>query len=184
MPQSLRFNTSIELFEAFPEIEQDISARPTDQGVLDYVNFLVASETPEDAITFCAYLLAPREAVWWGHQCLHHIADVLPNNDVDLMHLAEAWVREPEEDQRTAALAAGMEARVTTPAAWLALAAGWSSGSMLPVGEPEVPAPGFLTARAVNAGVLSGLARVENDARNSTLRAFVDMATQLALGEE
>ncbi|TIW09783.1 MAG: hypothetical protein E5V81_30335, partial [Mesorhizobium sp.] len=38
---------------------------------------LLAGRVPEEAVTFCAYLLPERAAVWWGHECLSHLAELL-----------------------------------------------------------------------------------------------------------
>ena len=71
-------------------------------------------------------------------------------------------------------------AKTKTPGAWMALAAGWSGGSMLRPGRPAVVAPPpYLTAKAVNAGVLGVLARVDRKARATTLRTFVGMGVSL-----
>jgi hypothetical protein len=72
-----------------------------------------------------------------------------------------------------------MAAPAKTPGAWLALGAGWSGGSMAPPGMAPVPPPPFLTARAVNAGVLGGLARVAIKQRAAILSACVTMGVRL-----
>ena len=181
MAQRLRFSTARGLFDAFPAALEDMAARPSDRPSLEFVKELAASPTPEDAITFTAYLLGPREAVWWGHQCLSMLADHLAATDQQLMALAEDWVRHPDEERRNHALEQGMASPTKTPGVWLALAAGWSGGSMMGPDAPPVPPPPYLTARAVNAGVLSVLARVERTRRAATLRAFVDMGSRLAM---
>ena len=168
------------MFEAFPTAGEDIAAAPADRPSLDFMADLVAGPTPEDGITFCAYLLPQREAVWWAHQCLDGVADLLSPEDQELLTLAENWVRYPEEDQRYAVLDAGMAAPTKTPGVWVALAAGWSGGSMLPRDAvAPVEAPPYLTAKAANAGVLSALARVDRKSRAATLKQFVNMAMQL-----
>jgi hypothetical protein len=180
MSERLRFKTARDLFDAFPTAAEDMAASPSDRPVLDFISGLLAGQTPEDGITFCAYLLGKREAVWWGRQCLNQIPNMLDADDHQMIALAENWVRYPEEDQRNAALEAGMGSRTKSPGVWIALAAGWSGGSMLdPDAAPVVPPP-YLTAKAVNAGILSGLARVDRKARGGTLRAFVGMGVELA----
>ncbi len=108
MKNRLRFNTARELYDSFPTAAEDIMAAPTDQPCLDFLRALGASKTPEDAVTFCAYMLPRRVAVWWGHQCLTRLPATLARFDPDYLAIAEAWVREPEEDRRYAALDAGM----------------------------------------------------------------------------
>jgi hypothetical protein len=180
MSERLRFNTARELFEAFPAAVEDMVATPTDRPALEFLAGLVAGPTPEDAITFCAYLLPRRGAVWWGIQCLNHRPELLTVEDRSMLATAERWVRRPDEDQRNAALDIGMASPTKTPGAWIALAAGWSGGSMLGADEVAIAPPPYLTAKAVNAGVLSALARVERKVRAATLRLFVDMGAQLA----
>jgi hypothetical protein len=179
MSQRLRFGTARDLFEAFPTASEDIAAQPADRPSLDFMAELVGGPTPEDGITFCAYLLPKREAVWWAHECLVDVADLLSGEDHELLALAEGWVRYPDEEQRSAVLDAGMAGAAKTPGVWVALAAGWSGGSMLtPDMEPVEPPP-YLTAKAVNAGVLSALARVDRKARAATLKLFANMGMQL-----
>lgn len=179
MSNRLRFNTASELFDAFPTASQDISAKAAPQPSLDYLRGLLGSQTPEDAVTFAAYLLPRRAAVWWGHQCLMNIPESLQEDDRRLLQFAEDWVREPEEDRRYAALDAGMSAPVKTPGAWIALAAGWSGGSLAPAGMAPVVPPAYLTARGVNAGVLSAIARVPLKQRAAVLSACVSMGIHL-----
>lgn len=177
--QRLRFSTARDLFDAFPTASEDIAAEPADRPSLDYMAELVAGQTPEDGITFCAYLLPKREAVWWAHQCLYNLAELLSDEDRQMLELAERWVRYPEEDERNAVLDAGMAGTAKTPGVWVALAAGWSGGSMMPPDAAAVDVPPYLTAKAVNAGVLSALARVDRKSRADTLKLFANMGMQL-----
>ena len=180
MSQRLRFRTARDLFDAFPTANEDIATPPADRPCIDFMTELVAGPIPEDGITFCSYLLPQREAVWWAHQCLDGVLELLSPEDQDMLTLAESWVRYPEEDQRCAVLDAGMAAPTKTPGVWVALAAGWSGGSMLPRDAvAPVEAPPYLTPKAVNAAVLSALARVDRKARAATLKLFVNMGMQL-----
>ena len=179
MSTRLRFNTAREVFDAFPTAYDDITAEPDDTPPLRFLNVLAKSETPEEAITFCSYMLPRREAVWWAYQCVTLNGTELSTEERDLVTVAESWVREPDEDNRKKALVAGMNARYKTPGAWVALAAGWSGGSMVVEAEYPVPAPAHLTARAANAAVLSALARIDNDRRAEYLKTYVDGGVNL-----
>ena len=179
MNNRLRFNTAKELFETFPTAAEDMTAVGSEQPSLDFLRSLLSTATPEDAVTFCSYLLPRRVAVWWGHQCLRNLPEGITDQDESLLATAEEWVREPEEDRRYAALDAGMSASIKTPGAWIALAAGWSGGSMAPSGMAPVVPPPYLTARAVNAGILSALARVPIKQRAMVLEACVSMGIQM-----
>ncbi len=183
MSVKLRFNLARDLFETFPEIRKDLSAEPDDQPSLDFMSELTVSTTPENAVTFCAYLLPRREAVWWGHQCLSQLPENLMPEDLEFMKFAEDWVRQPEDAQRILALNAAMDVDDKTPAVWLSLAAGWSGGSMVADEMSPLPPPPYMTAKAVNIAILSTLATVDMASRAEFLRNFVDIGAQLATGD-
>ncbi|MEM8812105.1 MAG: hypothetical protein AAGF59_05760 [Pseudomonadota bacterium] len=179
MASRLRFNTASEVFEAFPTAYEDITASPNADHPLRFLEGLLSSPVPEEAITFCAYMLPRREAVWWARQCVTYNGAELSAEEQDLVAIADAWVRDPDEENRVQALRAGMNARVKSAGAWVALAAGWSGGSMALDAEHPVPPPPHLTAKASNAAVLSALARVSTQQRAEYLSAFVDGGIKL-----
>ena len=179
--ETLRYPTAPELFAALPEIAEDIDARPAEgERVTDFARRLLDSPTPEEAVTCAAQIFTRRVSVWWGHECLRHVAVVLDPGDLEMMERAAAWVARPEEELRAATLDAAMAAEPRTPGVWLALAAGWSGGSVAPPDSAPVPPPRFLTGRGVNAAVLTALARVPQPRRRSTLGNFLSMAQDLA----
>ena len=62
----VRFATANDLFETFPELLKTIKVLPNDKPPLDFLKDLSVDEKLEDAVTFCAFLLPRREAVWWA----------------------------------------------------------------------------------------------------------------------
>lgn len=179
---NLQFATARELFQAYPQIEEDMTAHPDGRASIDFLAALAATPTPEEAVTFAAYALERRHAVWWGHECLRHAGSVLSEYDVAMMERAAAWVGQPDEATRYAALDAALASPAKTPGVWLALAAGWSGGSMAPRNAPAVPAPPHVCPRALNAAVLSALARIGRADRPDMLQTFVRLARMLAVG--
>jgi hypothetical protein len=177
-----RFTTARDVFDAFPAAHDDIEAEPTDDPPLVFLRGLVASPTPENGVTFCAYLLPRREAVWWACQCVRALNAIRGEAEEAALEAAEAWVREPEEGLRRAALELGGSGDQSAPSTWLAYAAAWSGGSMT-TGDPPVPAPPHLTAKAVRAAVLMALARVPVKQRRESLGACLKEGMRLA-GEE
>lgn len=180
---NFRFETARELFEQIPEAEEDLTMAPGDHDVVAYIHLLTQSPTPEEAIACCAYLLPRRYCVWWGHECLGQIDETLDDTDRDMLRLAADWVGSPKEDERYTALDAALEAKSKTPGVWVALGAGWAGGSMVGPDLPPVPPAPYLTARAINAAVLSGLARGDVMQRQEILERFVRMAIRLGEGE-
>jgi hypothetical protein len=98
---------------------------------------------------------------------------------MELLKLAEKWTEDPTEEKRVQAMEAGMREIARGAAAWAALAAGWSGGSM--VGEPNAPVapPPYLTAQAARAAILTGLAMLETDKRQQQLDESINIALKL-----
>lgn len=179
--RTLRYDEAAALFAALPEIGDDMDSRPAPgQGAIAFMQTLVTSPTPEEAITFAAHALARRHAVWWGHECLRHVAEVLDPADTAMLALAARWVGAPEEETRVEVLESALAQKVKSPGVWIALGAGWSGGAMAPRAPLPTPPPPYLTGRAVNAGVLSALARIDQARRARVLEGFVKMAQMLA----
>lgn len=176
----LRFATARQVFEAFPPAHDDIEAEPADIEPLAFADRLLKSSTPEDAIGFCAYLLPRREAVWWACQCIRSVEGPAKGADESLLVIAETWVKTPEEENRKEALKSGLGAAVKSPAAWAALGAAWSGGSMVDEPNPPVPPPNYLTAQAVRAAILTALAQVGTKERSRYLAESVQRAIKLA----
>lgn len=181
---SLRFATAGEVFETFPHAASGIAILPedNDEGPLAFLARLVASATPEDAITFCAYVLGRREAVWWGCQCHRHLGPPVGVDEKALL-TAEAWIREPEEHRRRAALSVGISGDHAQAGTWLSLAAGGAGGTFIVNGQPSAPVPPEMTAKAVRAAVLISLARLPIRERAGQLVACVEICRRLAQGQ-
>jgi len=179
----LRFATAREVFDAFPVARDDIAAEPTDEPPLTFLNKLASTRTPEDAIGFCAYLLTRREAVWWAHQCVQMLVPSRTTAEAAALRAAESWVRDPDENRRSAALVIGMEGDRQSPATWVALAAGWAGGSLIETDHGAASSPPHLTAKAARVAVLTALAAVGARERESRLRACIENGERLAGAE-
>lgn len=179
MTRRLRFSTARQVFEAFPPAMSDIVTVPTDDDPLIFLRSLLAGSTPEDAISFCAYVLPRREAVWWACQCVRQIESPLAQADERFIAKAEAWVKDPDDDTRLQVQQAVADSALDTPATWIAMGAAWSGGSISGQGNPPVPPPPYATAQAVRAAVLTSLARVDRSERQTYLSACVMSALKL-----
>lgn len=180
MEPGLHYSAAKDLFDDIPEAGDDIRTRPDNETPLAFIDLLQKSKTPEEAIAFTAYVLPKRKSVWWGHQCLIGVDHLLSQEDKLMLQLAEEWVRNPDERTRYRALNEAMATRVKTPGVWIALAAGFSGGSLAPADLARVPPPAALTPRAVNTGIMGVLAKVDIKHRAPTLKAFVDMGVGYA----
>lgn len=173
MVSGLRYETARDLFEARPCVARAMLAEPNDQASLDFCRLLLDGETPEEAVTFCAYLLPERAAVWWAHECLGHLAELLDEEDTHLLSVVADWVAAPDDPLLRAALAEAA-GQAMTPAGRLAIAVSDTNGA---TGTLDAACT---VAGGVNAAILTALARVAIADRFSLIEAFVEMGTQLA----
>jgi len=151
MAERLRFNKARQVLEAFPRIFEDVGLDPADATSVEFARKLAAAGRGSDAVQYVACLLARREAVWWGCQCVRALGE----SDADAALLAaEAWVREPEDATRRAALKIGAAGNLRVATTWLALAAGHSGGSVAPEEAPPVPASSDASAIDVKAAII------------------------------
>jgi hypothetical protein len=176
----LRFATAQALFDAFPEVSRKVAAEPTDQSPIGFLKALSSANKLPDAVTFCAYLLPRREAVWWACGCVRALSgDIAPDRAAGLL-AAEAWVYEPDDKRRQAALDVGTKGEATNPVTWLALAAGWSGGILASSTTKPVPVPQYMTARAARIAVLTSAQRFPRHTRLARLHECVLEGIKLA----
>jgi len=173
----IRFATVRALFETFPEALENIGAEPTDEPPIVFLKRLAAAGKPDWAIEVCAYLLPRREAVWWGCASVRTLlGDKLPAASAALA-AAEAWVQEPSEENRRSALDIGTEEPSNEPLTWLALAAGWSSGTFAPT---PFPIPAFMTSRGVRVCLLLSIRSLMPEERAKLLQHCLSEGIRLA----
>jgi hypothetical protein len=146
-------------------------------SVRAYLDSLRRDGLLSDAVDVVSYVLPKQYAIAWGCECwraVHEGADADPI-DKSAAAAAQRWLQDPSEENRRAALVLADRLGYKTPGAWLAAAAGWTGGTMMPGGEYEVPPPQGLSGNAVSAA-LKLLAATEPDAFNERLAQFVDRA--------
>jgi hypothetical protein len=154
----LRFATARDVFEAFPTAQEHIKTAPSELPPVAYLRELAKGGTPDEALAFCAYVLPRREAVWWAIQCVRGLLGEPTEADESALSTAEEWVREPGEANRRRVLATGLAANRRNASTWVALAAGWSGGSMLagdiggPAAPPQLTAQSAFTAIEIALG--------------------------------
>ena len=102
MANRIRFTTAAQVVEAFPGAAGDLGEVPPDVSPLDHLAALAAGENLNPAVIFAALALPKRESVWWGCLALRGMGN-LDDRTREGLRLAEAWVRQPEEEERRAA---------------------------------------------------------------------------------
>jgi hypothetical protein len=166
-----RFMTVGDLFAAFPTAIADVGDADHGAESLAFVRTLADSRDWQKAISFCAYLLSKRSAVAWGCRSLRRMVAEFSPKDLRALSFAEAWVEQPEEVFRGKALALGNVNDHHAPATWLALAAGWSGGSVYPPECDPVPPEPEKTARAVRVALFMALSVLPPATRDEIMPA-------------
>lgn len=180
----LRFDSGHEVLHSFATARSDIGHDLPDGPPLAYLDALHGSAGSAAALSFCAYLLPRREAVWWGCRALRTLAGGLSYDGGDApLAAAERWVERPDDALRRLALALAMESELDYPEPWMAFAAGWAGGSMA-LGAYAVPAQPHLTARAVRAGLVLALAVLPPRRRREVGHQLVGLGRRIAEGGE
>jgi hypothetical protein len=119
-----------------------------------YLDALMQKDLMDDAYAFVAHWLPRRQAVWWGCQCVWNLyRPTAAESEAAALRATVRWVQDPSERNRRACEAAARTAG-TTPAGALAQAAFFSSGSLAPANQPDVPPPPELTPKAIGQAVL------------------------------
>jgi hypothetical protein len=176
----LRFPTVRDLYDAYPTAADDVGAPVSDEESLVFLRSLMTTEAWDQAVSFCAYILPRREAVAWGCQSLRRMQPQPRQAEIAALAAAESWAREPEEESRREALSVGMLGDVRTAAVWLALAAGWSGGSMMPPEFAAMPSAPHQTARAVRAGLLIAMTQISPDLIANVVQPCLEDGMRLA----
>ncbi len=181
MANRIRFTTAAQVVEAFPAAAGDLGEMPADVSPLDHLAALEAGEDPNPAVIFAALALPKRESVWWGCLALRGMG-AADGTTREGLRLAEAWVRNPEEDERRAAGEFAEAEFFEGAGAWIAFAAFTTSGSLAPAGLQAVPPSPEISGKCVAMAVM--LATADEDAleRIANMRTAVESARDFATG--
>lgn len=174
-----RFAAAREVFEAFPGAARIIATPASDEPAPVFLRSLLGGPTPEDAVAFAAFALGRREAVWWAAHSVRLFGRLAAGQEDAMLGAAENWVREPDDGRRREALRLGMTGDPNLATTWVALAAGWSGGSIAPTNHGHVAATPEMTPKAVRTSILVALARVGARERAASLTACVGAGAKL-----
>jgi hypothetical protein len=154
-----------------------------DLNASDYLARLRDRQLFVDAVRFLAAGLPKREAVWWACLCARTTLGEAPAPQLlEAIEKAEAWVYKPTEEHRRATEKSAEKATFEQPAAWAAMAAFWSGGSMAPEGQPAVPPAGDLTGKAASGAVMLAASSGDATKINDRYRDFLAKGLDIAAG--
>lgn len=178
MPR-LRFETAQDLFETYPTARVDVGVAARGQPSIDFMRSLSA-DSLKAALSFCAYLLARREAVAWGCQCLRE-GEALQPHEENRLAAAEAWASAPDEPRRLRALDLASRGEAKEAGTWTCFAVGWSGGAVAIDGQHFAPAPHQATAQAVRVALILGANALSGPSRQEMQRRWLEAGIQFAL---
>jgi len=152
---------------------------------LQYLDGLVSNSFFEDAVTFLAHALPPRESIWWSCVSLREAegADTTTIKDIAALRAAEQWVYVPDEATRRICGRLAEKSNYKTAASWAAAAVFWSGGSILAPGEAKVePAP-YLYAKAVTGAILTAIGESNCDDMNDVYVRLIKIGVNIGNGK-
>jgi hypothetical protein len=167
------------------ELDEEAAVLVEDgQSPADLLRSLLDHDQILDAIGFLAHALPTREAVWWACLCARKMpGGVTGEHAARALEAAEAWVKQPDEDNRRAAEVAAEAADMEGPASFAAMAAFMSGGSIAPAEFDTVEPPENITARLVAGAVIVAVHNFEPGEIDEKSRAFVNEGMELAIGQ-
>jgi hypothetical protein len=148
-----------------------------------YLGLLIERGMHTDAIRFLAHALPKREAIWWGCLCAEQVLAQNPSSAVgSALGLARAWVIDPTDNHRRAALPAAEAAEFGSPAGCLALAVYFSGGSLGPPQFQAVPPGEHLSAHMVTCALTLAAVISEPEKAPEKYATFLDLGLEIADG--
>lgn len=178
--ERLRFATARALFETFATAAADVGAPPTDEHPFEFMRRLAAAGKVVDAVSFCAYVLPRREAVWWTCQGVRALPGPLNAGEEQSLAAAEAWVANPEEPNRINAHKIAQRGKHVLPATWAAYAAGYAGRVFSQEEFAGVPIAPHLTPRAARTAMMLAALKLLNDGKDQYYQARLDQGLELA----
>lgn len=147
-----------------------------------YLALLVEAEQVGDAIRFLAFALPIREGVWWACVVAHGNLAAPGAIETQCLERAAAWVYEASDDRRRACMAAAESANFDGAAAYAALAAFWSGGSMAPPDMPDAQPDPRLGSIGVGASILLSITSGDPMTLNERFQAAIARGVDIANG--
>ena len=149
-----------------------------------FLEALVANKQYVAGISFLAYALPPREAIWWGCLCFQHACGTeMSAPDKAAMTAVVRWVLQPSDSTRGEAKAQAEAAGPASVAGTLAMAVYQTGpGIAAPGSRPAAPPP-FGTAQGVANAVKLACTKGDPAKIVETQRGFVGLGVGIASGQ-
>lgn len=147
-----------------------------------FLSLLMEAEAIGDAVRFLAFALPVREGVWWACTVAHNQAVEQKESEAACIRSAARWVYDSTDANRRACIMAAESSNFEGGAAYAALAAFWSGGSLAPEGMPEAPADPSLGHIGVGASVLLSITSGDPKTLPARFRMAMTRSVDIANG--
>lgn len=147
-----------------------------------YLALLVDAEQIGDAIRFLAFALPVREGVWWACVTASENSEEFTPAQALCLKRSISWTYEPTDAHRRACMDAAKAVSFEGAAAYAALAAFWSGGSLAPENMPEVLPDATLAPTGVGASLLLSITTGDPASRGQRFQQAVTRAVDIANG--
>lgn len=152
-----------------------------DAGARAFIDALVAGEHYSDVIGFLAHALPSREAIFWAWWCANEVAgDDPPEAMAAALSATRAWLKEPSDENRRAAMTAAEAADYATPAGFAGVAVFFTGDTIGPADAPPAPAGEFAAAKAIGGCVNIAAGWNEPEDVNARFQAFIEKGLDIA----
>ncbi|MGA3402101.1 MAG: hypothetical protein ABSC95_23040 [Acetobacteraceae bacterium] len=151
--------------------------------VAEAIDVLEAGGFLLEATRLLAYALPKREAVWWACMCAAHTAPPdLPEPDRLAREAAELWVRQPNDQNRRAAMRLAEATAYEAPETWCAVAVFWSGDTIAPEDQPKVPPAPHMAGKAISGTIYLAAVRSDPKRQTARLKRFLESGRNIAAG--
>ncbi len=182
MGSRIRFTSAIQVFQTFPDLEEEMTPPSGDVSPQDFTLTLLQGEDPYAALLFFAHVLPKREAVWWGLRCVTGLDQSKTPEDLNMLELVTAWVQDGDEEARLSVQAAVDEFKGDSASFWIGRAASLSGGSLSPNPEFRVDTLPHLTAVCANGAVQFAIAALGPGVREKAMEDCISAGISFAEG--
>lgn len=157
-----------EILEGAPDLKAGVQA-------------LVDGERFADAVAVLAHALPDREGVGWAWVCAREATPKDSPDEIEgVLKATRAWIQDPSEEARRAAMAASEAAGLETSAGFTGLAAFFCGESIGPPDLDPVPPPQGMVGTLVTACIAIAAAEGEPEEVEGQLSRFAGRGMELA----
>ena len=152
--QGLAALTVAELCELASLAEESLLLLKPSHTAEEFVEVLTQNDRFDDAIRVLTLYLPKTKTIFWAHRCVNEVTPrELDEDEQKALDAAKAYLSDPSEPNRCAAMAIAEQLDYDNAASCVAAAAGWSQGSMLAPEFDEVPPSPELTGKVAAAAL-------------------------------